>query len=478
MATYSGESLAANPRKATAYVSMGFRPYTLDPSPEAVIVRSSVFLDFYLPNATTWFYLSALLAVALFYQFHRLLSLRNWDLVTLFMLVPGLLLLQEASRAKADADRMWIGYLWLLVGSWYYFARCMLDLALVRRPALHPNLNLPGLAWLTGTLFICLGGVALRPDTEPEPQVGRGSAVLDEGQRRVADLVTQTAGLYPGAPTAALAGRGTNFWVERGFAGACHLAIVVALILIGVWHFQDTSAGMAAATLYLLLPYIAFYVTQIHHVWPTALLLWAVVFYRRPVVAGALVGAATGSLFFPAVTLPVWASFYWQRGARRFLGAVVVTAGFSLLLTVILLWWDGRFGLVWQTISQPDWLPWRAPQAESFWAGVHWAYRIPVFIVYVFFVAATAFWPAPKNLAHLLALLAAVLLGIQFWYGDRGGVYVLWYLPILLLVVFRPNLSDRRPPIPESDDDFVLRSFRGVRRLVNRFTQRPQAVSH
>jgi hypothetical protein len=72
--------------------------------------------------------------------------------------------------------------------------------------------------------------------------------------------------------------------------------------------------------------------------------------------------------------------------------------------------------------------------------------------------------------------LAAVLLGIQFWYADRGGVYVLWYLPILLLVVFRPNLSDRRPPIPETDEDFVVRSIRTVRRLTGRLMARPAPV--
>jgi hypothetical protein len=438
-------------------------------------MKSSIFFDFQLPNATTWFYLSLLLAVALFYQFHRLLSFRNWDLVTLFMLMPGLLLLQEANGPKSDPDRKFIGYLWLLVGSWYFFSRCLVDLALVRRPALYPNLNKAGLAWLTGTLFICLGGVALRKQAEPEPQVGRGSAGLAAGieavQRGAADIAT-AAGV-PGD----IDGHGTRFWVERSFVMACHLAVVVALILIGIWHFQDASAGLAAAALYLLLPYIAIYVTQIHHVWPTALLLWAIVFYRRPVVAGALVGAATGSLFFPAVTLPVWIGFYWQRGARRFFGAVALTAAASLILTVILLWWDGRLTAGWHALTQLDWVPWRAPRGDSFWTGFHWAYRIPVFIVYVFFVAATAFWPSPKNLAHLLALLAAVLLGIQFWYAESGGVYVLWYLPILLLVVFRPNLSDRRPPIPENDEDFVVRTARVVRRLINRVTQRPVPVA-
>lgn len=435
---------------------------------------ASIFLDFNLPNATTWFYLSFVLAIALFYQFHRVLSLRNWDLVTLFMLVPGLLLIQEATAlgAKPGSERLWVGYLWLLVGSWYFFARCLVDLALVRRPILNPNLNLAGLAWLTGTLFICLGGVAIRREAKTESRVGKGSAVLEEAQRRAADLVTQTAG-------EPIDGRGTHFWVERSLAGACHLAVVVALIVIGARHYQDVSAGMAAATLYLILPYTAYHITQIHHVWPTALVLWAIVFYRRPVVAGALVGAATGSLFFPAVTLPVWGSFYWKRGARRFFGAVGVTAGVSLFVAMLLLWWDGSLGpVVRQTFTQLDWLPWRGPQAqsESFWAGFHWAYRIPVFIVYLFFVAVTAFWPAPKNLGQLIALLAAVLLGIQFWYADRGGVYVLWYLPILLLVVFRPNLSDRRPPIPETDEDFVVRSIRTVRRLTGRLMARPAPV--
>src|SRR5437868_14374392 len=54
----------------------------------------SVFLEFNLPNATTWFYFSWLLAVALFFKFARLLSIRNWDVVTVFLLMPGLLVIQ------------------------------------------------------------------------------------------------------------------------------------------------------------------------------------------------------------------------------------------------------------------------------------------------------------------------------------------------------------------------------------------------
>jgi len=34
-----------------------------------------------------------------------------------------------------------------------------------------------------------------------------------------------------------------------------------------------------------------------------------------------------------------------------------------------------------------------------------------------------------------------VVVATQFWYSHQGGVYLLWYLPLLLLVVFRPRLA-------------------------------------
>src|ERR1700680_3142548 len=68
-----------------------------------------VFFDFNLPNATTWFYFSFLLAVALFFKFSRFFSVRNWDVVTLFLLVPGLLLLQETRGNSAAAVASMVG---------------------------------------------------------------------------------------------------------------------------------------------------------------------------------------------------------------------------------------------------------------------------------------------------------------------------------------------------------------------------------
>src|SRR4051812_43606831 len=71
---------------------------------------ASIFLDFNIPNPTTWFYFSALLAVALFFKFSRLLSMRNLDVLTLFLFVPGLLLLAEAQpdheQARKEAEKL------------------------------------------------------------------------------------------------------------------------------------------------------------------------------------------------------------------------------------------------------------------------------------------------------------------------------------------------------------------------------------
>jgi hypothetical protein len=99
------------------------------------------------------------------------------------------------------------------------------------------------------------------------------------------------------------------------------------------------------------------------------------------------------------------------------------------------------------------WQPWQRIPAETpgLWGGIHPAYRMAVFLPCLTFVLITLWWPAPKNLAQVIALSAAVLISIQFWYANQGGIYILWYLPLLLLVVFRPNLSTSVPNPPPND---------------------------
>ena len=48
-----------------------------------------------------------------------------------------------------------------------------------------------------------------------------------------------------------------------------------------------------------------------------------------------------------------------------------------------------------------------------------------------------------KNLGTLMSCSAAVMLGTQFWYPEGGLLFMNWYLPMLLLTIFRPNLEHR-----------------------------------
>ncbi len=468
--------------------------------------------NFWLPNATTWFYFSLLLAVALFFKFSRLLSVRNWDVVTIFLLVPGILLIENAQvtpaqkplaiasligNAAASASAVpvvgpaaagsigwsaqacaadWapsallkFGYIWLLCGSAYLLLRCLFDLALVQRPALAPNLNFGGLAWLACTLFVCLTAVAFRPDAarqsnEParpligphaseSEKVGRDPAALEIGQRSL------------------------EGWAWRALAVICHLIVSIGLVVFCKVHFQDGLAGMAAATFYLILPYTGHYVPFVAHVWPTVLVIWALVAYRQPLLSGMLLGLAAGTIYFPALLLPIWLSFYRGRGVGRFSLAFFGTAALALGVTgIILLWSDNLGNSIREAIESTDWQPWRVPKAEGIWQGIPWAYRFPVFVGFLMFVGMTGFWPMPKNLGHVIALSAAVLIAVQFWYADKGGQYVLWYLPFLLLLVFRPNLSDHRPLPIVAETDWVNRIAARFSRLAVWLLRAPEPL--
>jgi hypothetical protein len=147
--------------------------------------------------------------------------------------------------------------------------------------------------------------------------------------------------------------------------------------------------------------------------------------------------------------------FYRRGGWGRFVGAFSGVMGLFALY-----WWiDTSLHPYWQaTMTLPDWRAWDVstrPMAEGLWTGLelHYAYRFPLFIGYLALVIVSIFWPSPKNLAHVIALSATLILGVQFWYADAGGIYVLWYLPLLVLLFLRPNLSERfAPPIDRSKD--------------------------
>src|SRR5439155_20863175 len=91
-----------------------------------------------------WLILTLLACVTVFFKFGRFWSVRNLDLLLLFALAPGLLLIVSNPR-----NHPWSAYIWLFLGSGLWLIRCWLDLGLTRRPLLEPNLNASGLLCLS-----------------------------------------------------------------------------------------------------------------------------------------------------------------------------------------------------------------------------------------------------------------------------------------------------------------------------------------
>lgn len=228
--------------------------------------------------------------------------------------------------------------------------------------------------------------------------------------------------------------------LARTLAIAAHLAVIIGMMMIGHHHFGNFKAGAGCATLYLLLPYTAQMTGRVDHVLPAALLVWAVLMYRRPLLAGICLGLAAGLVYYPAFLLPLWLGFYRQRGLGRFAGGV---AGTMALLT-ILLSLGGSENFKERLIQMYGlWLPW-IDNLEGVW-GLGWQpiWRLPVLVAFVLLAGLYSFWPRQKNLGTLMSCSATLMVAAQFWHGFGGGLFVAWFLPLMLLTVFRPNLEDR-----------------------------------
>ncbi len=438
---------------------------------------NEILLEYEPVNPTTWAYLASLLMIALYFKFNRAWSVRNWDLFGLILLAPALLMVQygvanvgDGPRADAAGRVEHFGYIWLFAVSGVFMLRLLLDAFMVRRPLLEANLTVGGLAFLGLSLFVFLMANVITGRPGEADLIGsKRSAHLREMVASKDDFATLTThgptfplvyllphtltrlivnleppdDSQPSGEAEAAAARDARVdaITARTVAIISQLAIVIGIVLVGMRHFDNVKTGIAVATLYLLLPYTAMWTGCVTHALPGALLIWAVVLYRRPMLAGAMVGLAFGAIYYPLFLLPLWISFYWRRGAVRFLIGLIASIGL-LLLAVALTSIDTQMfvGSLRKMLDlrfpvQPDSGVW-----SRFWQP---DYRIPILVAHAGLSLSMALWPAQKSLGTLLAYSAAVMLGTQFWHAHSGGLAPAWYLPLLLLTVFRPNLEDR-----------------------------------
>ncbi|HEX4413423.1 MAG TPA: hypothetical protein VH107_07315 [Lacipirellulaceae bacterium] len=422
-------------------------------------------------NPTTWAYLSSLLMIAIYFKFNRFFSVRNLDLVGLISLAPALLMIQYGREHAASTSIEHAGYIWLFAVNSLFMLRLLLDALMVRRPLLEPNLSVGGLTFLGIALFIFLmanvftgkpnlsdvagseraAGLRQRESSDQEmnslrthgpglplifllPEISTQSVLGDNAQK--ATVVTNEE--LTKAEIVPL----VHVVTARAMAILSQLAIVIGLVLIGVRHFDNVKTGVAAATLYLLLPYTAMWTGSVIHALPGALLVWAILFYRWPLASGAMIGLAFGTIYYPIFLLPLWASFYWQRGLVRFVIGLLVSLGAVLIADAYTSDNMNQFLAHLQQIFNFG-MP-AATDLSGVW-GQFWhpIYRWPLIAAHVGLSLSLILWPAQKNLATLIAYSAAMMLGTQFWYAHSGGLALAWYLPLLILTAFRPNLEDR-----------------------------------
>jgi hypothetical protein len=434
---------------------------------------SEILFQYEKVNPTSWAYLSSLLTLALLFKFNRVFSLRNLDLFLLILVAPGLLLVQwsfenEGVEAALALRMQKLGFLWLFAIQAVLLTRLLLDTAIVRRPLLEPNLNAAGLTFMgSALLFFLMSNVVTGPSTPLDQAPARSAAEIKADEEDGDAIETEGPGywllyLLPRITTQTVVGaaadeapatpseveeqrREVREITARVMAILSHVLIVTGLVVVGVWHFDNGAAGLAAAALYLLLPYTALWTGSVEHALPGALLTWAVVFYRRPVLAGMFIGLASGTIYYPIFLLPLWCSYYWERGLKRFLFGALVTMG-GLVLTLALT--ARSLDRFWDHLTQMFGV--RLPRTENllgiwrdepgFWNA---NYRLPILAAFVILAFSFAAWPVRKHMGTLMACSAALMVAVQFWHGRYGGIYIAWFLPLLLMVVFRPNLEER-----------------------------------
>lgn len=377
---------------------------------------------------------------------------------------------EETSAPIADEQvqpgfaRQRYGYFWMFGIGGLIMIRMLIDPLFERRPVLEPNLSIGGMVFLGLSLLVfVLANIATYNPGKEDIEGARNAVKMLKREAAVDSEDGQLTQRGPGyrllyllpvlstfenseeiRETGADAAANQNRYViaAKSVAITSQILIVLGLILFCHFHYGNFHIGVGIATIYMLLPYTVIFTGNVMHTVPAALLIWALVCYRIPLASGIFIGLATGVTYYPLFLLALWISYYWERGWRSFL------VGFFISITICI------FGLFFTSADSIDfvrqlqamfafWFP-LMENLEGIWAlGINRDWRRPLLVAFVLLSVSFAFWPSIKDIGTLIAYTAAVMAAVQFWHGFGGGLYVAWYLPLALLVMFRPNVAGR-----------------------------------
>lgn len=487
-----------------------FAPPPPAPSPEQFIstlwhdLWSAPGLGFWhamVPNqaGVLWIAIAVMMMVA--FDYARPKSARNLELFALLAIGFLLFNIMRFFELLGEPTYFWLMDLVFTCIVAVSIALIALALWRVRRPhatAWAPNLPVPALQVLAILLLAMnvITGLSSPPDDAGFYTNLGAQRLRERGKFPYGDpLLTNSAGagygplLYLGhlpfqilldpeplnttAPTRADLEAGAVYYLPPPLASKLttvtfHLIGVASLVTIGL-TLATPSVAWGMAALYCGSAYVMGVggaretiggMTFISHIAPPAISMLAFAFLARPLAAGALLVAASATVFFPVLFFPAWLGYYWDRrqSAIRFVGGVMLAGvvlgvpvvmmsqaleGHSLIGTVIResvghhqgtdTYGLSTFGFWGQRGGIRDWF--REPFVEGQFT------TSPMFLMTIGF-AAGMFFVARKTTPTQLALLTATIGIIAQWSKIHGtGVYVNWYYPFLLigLLAARPR---------------------------------------
>lgn len=193
------------------------------------------------------------------------------------------------------------------------------------------------------------------------------------------------------------------------------------------------------------------------HIAPMTVVLLAFLHLDRPLLAGALLAAGAGVLFYPAFFFPVWFAWYAFRGdgLKEFTGGFAASAAAIALLVVVFTEPEpGQSAIRLFLESTLEHQEGTGPleyggSTFSFWnhhPSLAAILQVPLFgdtslfklsfMLFAAFCAVATIASKGRSPAQLAALTAAVAAAVQLWKTHATGSYVEWYLPLLMVALF------------------------------------------
>lgn len=455
------------------------------------------FLSRLLPDQGGVLWLSLILLLAVAFDFGRLRSRRNVDLLLMFAL--GVVLF-DVMQFFGVLQRP---HYWTLLDA-VFTAVVAVNATLavrailrVRRPETagwRPNLPQRPLAALAVVLFAVNVLVALiRTPDDAGYFVNLGAQRLRErGRMPYGDpLLTGTPGAAYGptlyavhvpfqftieprslnrtSPDRPPLGDQSNYYLPPPLATklttiALHLVGVLGLFFAARRFTGDAAVGWALVALYCGSASVLGIggtdfaiggITFVSHIGPASLTLAAIALLHRPAASGALLAAATGAGFYPGFFLPAWIAYFWRDRPRclRFGAGFAVAAAVICGATYVLSRpadGRGRIGTILHDTLGHHTDPAGYGRSQfGFWGqrgGLRaWMTRplagessltTPAYLLFFVVVALSVRLARRASASELALLSAALAIGAHLLKIHSTGTYLAWAYPLLLLGFF------------------------------------------